>query len=110
MLILHKLFLKYEGGAGGPPPEKITLKKATLIRVKLKCLLDLILVWCFFCFFLIFTEGFLNICQFNEYLLKFQDSNKNKTQNIRGLLDSLFSKRLVYNLENSPTTNTNTIR
>ena len=36
MLILDKFFLKYEGGRGGQidPPEKTTLKKPSLIRVK----------------------------------------------------------------------------
>ena len=45
MLVLDKLFLKYEdGGTGGrggkidhPPPEKNTLKKSSLIRVKGVC-------------------------------------------------------------------------
>ena len=38
ILILHKFFLKYEGGRGGGgqidhPPEKITLKKPSFIKV-----------------------------------------------------------------------------
>ena len=45
MLVLDKLFLKYEdGGTGGrgvklttPPPEKTTLKKSSLIRAKGVC-------------------------------------------------------------------------
>ena len=36
-MILDKFFLKYEGGRGvklTPPPEKTTLKKPSVIRVK----------------------------------------------------------------------------
>ena len=37
--------------------------------------------------------GFLNDCQFNLYLFKFQDFNKGKMQNIEDSLESLVSRR-----------------
>ena len=57
-----------------------------------------------------FTKCFLNACQYNLYSLKFQYTNKGKRQNIADSLDSLASRRLVYNLENSRKRSANTKR
>ena len=51
--------------------------------------------------------GFLNDCQFNLYLFQFQDFNKGKMQNIEDSLESLVSRRLIYNFEKSRKRNTN---
>ena len=51
--------------------------------------------------------GFLNDCQFNLSLFKFQDFNKGKMQNIEDSLESLVSRRLIYDFEKSRKRNTN---